>query len=183
MLDSCLITPPRMKRPFHNGGGGSFIKSLQLLGRPHRHSHRSLPNERHQATPNRRPTLFGNTSRRPTRTCRFLNLLCVVDVFRFAFAFAFGPGEVQSLQHLISWETPMHSSSLSLSLIQKHLHFFCHIVYTILKISTYVSYVLPFTMTLTVNFPTHAPLTLASPIQGLRAAHGWRARRARGGGA
>lgn len=108
---------------------------------------------------------------------------CVVDVFRFAFAFAFGPGEVQSLQHLISWETPMHSSSLSLSLIQKHLHFFCHIVYTILKISTYVSYVLPFTMTLTVNFPTHAPLTLASPIQGLRAAHGWRARRARGGGA
>lgn len=107
-----------MKRPFHNGGGGSFIKSLQLLGRPHRHSHRSLPNERHQATPNRRPTLFGNTSRRPTRTCRFLNLLCVVDVFRFAFAFgfAFGPGEVQSLQHLISWETPMHSSSLSLSL-------------------------------------------------------------------
>ena len=41
---------------------------------------------------------------------------CVVDVFRFAFAFAFGPGEVQSLQHLISWETPMHSSSLSLSL-------------------------------------------------------------------
>ena len=114
---------------------------------------------------------------------------CVVDVFRFAFAFgfAFGPGEVQSLQHLISWETPMHSSSLSLSLslslIQKHLHFFCHNVYTILKISTYGTYVLPFTQTLTVNFPTHAPLTLASPIQGLRAAHGWRARRARGGGA